>query len=337
MLINLGTPDKPTPRAVKRYLLEFLTDPRVIDRSWLFRNLLVRGIIVPNRFKESTKLYSSIWTSRGSPIKVYGKELSKKLNEQLGKNFIVKLAMRYQNPSIKEVLRAFQDEKLSHLMIFPLFPQYASATTGSIYQEVFSLIQKWWVIPALTCVHEYAGDPDFIQALCHGLKKRKLSDYDHILFSYHGLPEKQLKKADRFCYCFKHPHCCHELNEKNQSCYGALCHLTTRKMVEALNLDSDHYTHCYQSRLGKDPWLKPYLGEVLDRLGDQKKKRVLIFCPAFSADCLETLDEVAQQYQAAFQKKGGKTLDLVEGLNARDDWVEALKKQILRKLPSFYP
>jgi len=332
LLVNLGTPDSAKPQDVKRYLTQFLTDGRVIDIPWFFRQLLVRGVIVRKRYRDSSKLYQTIWTKEGSPLKIYGNEVKAKLQEALGERFSVALAMRYQNPSIEEALNKLQG--LKQLIIIPLFPQYASATTGSIYQEVFRILQKWEVIPALTCMSHFATNEEMIKAFCLSAKKRDLSQYDHFVFSYHGLPERQVQKADRCNHCLKSPNCCQMLTEKNQNCYSAQCVATTKAICEYLKLSKEKVSHCYQSRLGKDPWLQPYASETLEQLAKKGAKRLLVFSPAFVADCLETLQEIGIEYQAEFKKWGGEKLDLVESLNAKPEWISALKNMILKQLPT---
>ena len=332
LLVNLGTPDSAKPREVKRYLTQFLTDRRVIDIPYILRQLLVRGIIIPRRYKASSKLYQTIWKKEGSPLKIYSYELKGKLQESLGSTFQVELAMRYQNPSIEESLEKLRS--CEKIVVVPLFPQYASATTGSVYQEVFRILQSWEVIPSLVCLSEFSTDKEVIQAFCESAQENDLSEYDHFLFSYHGLPARQVQKADRCNHCLQSSDCCQKLTEKNRTCYAAQCVATTTAICQELRLPKESVSHCYQSRLGKDPWLQPYASDVLEKLAKKGKKRLLVFSPAFVADCLETLQEIAIEYQAEFKKWGGEKLDLVEGLNSRSKWVLALKSVILKQLPS---
>ncbi|CCB89250.1 ferrochelatase [Simkania negevensis] len=332
LLVNLGTPDSAKPRAVKRYLTQFLTDGRVIDIPFFLRQLLVRGVIIPKRYRNSAKLYQAIWKPEGSPLKIYSYELKDKLQEALGNSFQVELAMRYQTPSIEtglENLRSCQK-----IVLIPLFPQYASATTGSVYQEVFRILQTWEVIPSLVCMDGFATHEEVIHAFCQAARQYDLAQYDHFLFSYHGLPERQVQKADRCHHCLKTPNCCQELTDKNRTCYAAQCVATTAAICRQLKLPQEAVSHCYQSRLGKDPWIQPYASNVLEKLAKEGKKKILVFSPAFVADCLETLQEIGIEYQAEFKQWGGEKLDLVEGLNARPEWVSALKSIILTQLPS---
>lgn len=326
LLVNLGTPISPAERDVKRYLTEFLTDERVIDLPYLKRHLLVKGIIVPKRYRTSAKLYQSIWTEEGSPLLVYGRRVEASLQEQLGPEYKVRLAMRYQEPSMKTSLEDLRGVK--NLVVFPLFPQYASATTGSVYQKVFDILSQWEVIPSLRMISNYADHPALIEAFVAVSQTYALETYDHIVFSYHGLPQRHLKKADRTGQCLKDPDCC----KKNPACYKAQCTMTTQEIVKSLKLPSDRWSQCFQSRLGKDPWIQPYTSCVLKQLLKEGKKRVLVFCPAFVCDCLETLEEIGSEYRSQFLKGGGECLDLVEGLNDHPKWIDAIEA-IIKNAP----
>ena len=318
LLVNLGTPKSPHSQDVKRYLTEFLTDGRVIDIPSIRRHLLVRGVIVPKRYKESAALYQSIWGEKGSPLLFHGKKVEALLQEKLGEGYLVKLAMRYQNPSIKEGLEGLKG--CSKLVIFPLFPQYASATTGSVYQKVFEILGKWQTIPEVRFVGQYACHPSLIEAFAARGKEKDLEAFDHFVFSYHGLPERQILKGDQKGVCLKIKDCC----KNNPSCYASQCYATTLGIVQALKLPDGKWSHCYQSRLGKSPWIKPYTDGVLKGLA-KEKKRVLVFSPSFVADCLETLEEIGSEYAKEFQADGGETLELVEGLNDHPKWIETIE------------
>lgn len=329
LLVNLGTPDSQRPEDVKKYLTQFLTDGRVIDIPWLKRQILVRGIIVPKRYKESAENYSRIWTSEGSPLLMYGVKVKNLLQEALGDTFQVELGMRYQNPSIEEAVTALK--QCPELIVVPLFPQYASATTGSVHQEVMRVVSQWNRIPETQLINSYPTHPKMIEAFCERAKAFDLSSYDHILFSFHGLPEKQLRKADFHNHCLKAENCCATLNEKNRLCYSAQCHATGQAISQSLSLSPEQFTICYQSRLGKDPWVKPYASDIIEGLAEKGAKKLLVFSPAFVCDCLETIDEIANEYLAEFQGYGGETLDLVPGLNDHPMWIEALKSLVMQK------
>ena len=333
LLVNLGTPDSSQPKDVKRYLNQFLTDERVIDVPWLLRQFLVRGIIVPKRYKFSAKTYSEIWSQGGSPLMFYGKELEKALQKQLGSGFVVRLAMRYRKPSIKSGLLYLKKKKISNLIILPLFPHYASATTGSLYQEVFQILKSWPTIPSLQCIQEYSTHPGFIKTFVQQSQQYDLDSYDHILFSYHGLPQRQLRKSDGQGYCLKSKKCCQKITPENSSCYGAQSVATTRELALSLKLDPSRYTHCYQSRLGKETWMEPYTKDVIEKNARLGKKRLLVFCPSFVCDCLETLYEIGIEYRDLFREKGGHELDFVESLNTHPTWVETLESIIYDWIP----
>lgn len=336
LLVNLGTPLSHRPVDVFRYLNEFLTDPRVIDTPWLQRQLLVRGIIVPTRYRQSAEQYRRLWLEEGSPLLVHGRAVEQKLQLALGTTYQVVLAMRYQTPSILEGLEKLKQEQVEEIMILPLFPQYASATTGSVHQKVMQSLQNWQVIPKLVFMNHYFDHPLLIEAFCARAQQYILSSYDHILFSFHGLPEKQIRKADTTGQCLTQQ-CCQALCQRNRFCYKAQCYATARAIAARLNLDEKEYTICFQSRLGKDPWIQPYLGDVLQACVQQGQKRLLVFCPSFVSDCLETTCEITHEYGEKFKALGGKEVQLVEGLNSHPAWIEALRQMVLDQFPSEKP
>lgn len=327
LLVNLGTPDAPKPWSVFRYLNEFLTDGRVIDAPWLIRQILTRLIIVPTRFLSSTRAYQEIWTKEGSPLKVHGyalkEALEKLLEEGSAGSYDVFFAMRYQNPSIASVLKNIHKGNYKKLVVLPLFPQYASATTGSIYQRVMEEIKDWQTMPELKIINHFADQEKMIEAFVNRAQNFDLGSYDHILFSYHGLPKRQLKKANPKNCCLESADCCQA--QKNPSCYQAQTFQTTRALTQALGLSPDRYTHCFQSRLGKDPWLEPFTEATILKRAKQGDQRLLVFCPSFVCDCLETSYEIGQEYQELFVSQGGKKIDLVPGLGSHPRFVEGLK------------
>lgn len=329
LLINLGTPDAPTRGAVYRYLKEFLMDGRVIDINPIARTLLVKGIIAPFRSGQSAKLYKQLWTENGSPLKIYGEILNEQIQEKLGSEYVVRLGMRYQNPSIKSVLKEMMEQDLKEIIVMPLFPQYASATTGSVHEEVMRIVSKEQVIPDIKFINSYYDHPAFIKAFVARGKEHNIEGYDHILFSYHGLPKRQLRKADKCNHCFQVENCCETISTKNQYCYSAQCYATTKAIAKELNLSKDQYSVCFQSRLGRDPWLEPYTSDMLKNRYDKGDKRILVFCPAFVADCLETTIEISDEYAEEFEEMGGEHLELVTGLNDHPLWIQAVKEIIL--------
>ena len=330
LLVNLGTPDTPTRGAVYRYLKQFLLDPRVIDYPWLPRNLLVRGIIAPFRSGSSSRLYQRLWTENGSPLKFYGERLAAGLQQALGETYAVDLGMRYQNPSVESALDRLMQRQVQRIVVLPLFPQYASATTGSVHEEVMRILEQKQVIPELVLVNSYYDYDPMIRLFAANARQFQLDSYDHVIFSYHGLPQRQLRKADAFNHCLQTSGCCQCITPANQFCYSAQCHATTAAIVSQLELPEGSYTTTFQSRLGPEKWAQPYTSDVLDGLAANGARRVLVFSPAFVADCLETLVEISYEYQHRFEEKGGEKVDLVPSLNDHPEWIQAVKSLVLR-------
>lgn len=333
LIVNLGTPDAPSRGAVYRYLKQFLLDPRVIDYNWLARNLLVRGIIAPFRSGSSAKLYQLLWTEEGSPLKVYGERVAEGVQELLGDEFVVELAMRYQNPSIESALDRLYQKQVSEIIVFPMFPQYASATTGSVHDEVMRLLRKRDNIPDVKFINSYYNNEAMIEIFADNARQFDLDNYDHIIFSYHGLPQRQLRKADDFNHCLQGKDCCKTISQTNQFCYSAQCHATTQAIATKLELSSSQYTTSFQSRLGPEAWAKPYTSVVLEEKAEEGAKRILVFSPAFVADCLETIVEIGTEYQEEFEEMGGEKVDLVPSLNDDPRWIRTVADLIKSYAP----
>jgi len=330
LLVNLGTPDSPQVPDVRKYLREFLLDERVIDIPTVQRNLLVRGIIAPFRAPKSAKTYKEIWTDEGSPLLVYSKQLLKKMHGALGENYIVELAMRYQQPSIDNGLQKLKDERCSEIIVVPLFPHYASASFGSVVQKVMEIVGAWQTIPAIRFTGSFHNHPLFIKAFCAIGSAHQPENYDHVLFSYHGLPERQILKGADGNECLT-GNCCGNLHAKNYLCYRAQCFDTSRLIAAQLNIPDEKYTVCFQSRLGKTPWIKPYSSNVVEQLAKEGKRTILMFSPAFVADCLETIYEIAVEYHEEFKHAGGEKIQLVESLNDSQLFVDCLVDMIGKK------
>ncbi|MBT2560450.1 ferrochelatase [Pedobacter sp. ISL-68] len=325
LLVNLGTPDSPATADVKKYLDQFLMDERVIDIPKLNRTLLVKGIIVPFRSPKTAKLYKEIWNENGSPLLYYSRLQAKMLQERLGDDYQVELAMRYQSPSVASALANLKAGLVESIQVIPMFPQYASASTGSVMQLVMELVSKWPTVPPISFVNSFHDNELMIKVFAENAKKHHVESYDHVLFSFHGLPERQLLKCDHTgSYCLKSADCCQTLNDTNKFCYSAQGHDTARLIAKELNLSKDQYTVCFQSRLGKEPWVQPYTTDVLKKLAGEGKKRLLVFSPAFVADCLETLYEITVEYHEEFKALGGEHVQLVESLNDSPVFIEAL-------------
>ncbi len=332
LIVNLGTPDSPSVPDVRKYLREFLMDGRVIDIPAIPRWALVNLIIAPFRAPKSAKIYKELWTEKGSPLKIYGQANEKQLQAALGENYVVKLAMRYQSPSIENGLAEFQKMGFTNIIVIPFFPQYASASTGSVYEEVMRIVTKWQIIPEISIKNYFYNHPKFIKAFAdNGRKHLEKGEYDHIVFSYHGLPARQIRKGDCTGKVCQLGSCCDTIHAMNQHCYRAQCFETTRLLVAELGLKEGTYTTCFQSRLGRDPWVQPYTDDVVKELAAKGIKRVLAFSPAFVADCLETTIEVAEEYKEMFEEKGGEHWQLVESLNDSEAWVDLLVDLVKEK------
>jgi protoporphyrin/coproporphyrin ferrochelatase len=325
LLVNLGTPDSPSVPDVRKYLREFLMDGRVVDFPYAARFLLVNGIIAPFRAPKSAKIYQELWTETGSPLKYYGVVVTEAVQRELGPDYVVRLAMRYQSPSIDAGMAEFKLLGLTNLVVVPFFPQYASATTGSIYEKVMDILKTWQVMPELRFVNRFLEHPKFIEGFVErGRAKMQDHDYDHYIFSYHGLPERQIRKGDPTKQVCKLGDCCNSLHAMNQHCYRAQCFETTRRLVAALGIPEGKYTTCFQSRLGRDPWIKPYTEDLVKSMPKDGLKRVLAFSPAFVSDCLETTIEVGEEYKELFEENGGEHWELVDSLNDSPLWIETV-------------
>jgi len=331
LLIQLGTPDSPSVHDVRKYLREFLNDSRVIDIPWLARKILVNLIIVPFRAPKSAKVYKKLWTENGSPLLFYSESLKNKLQKLVGDSYDVELAMRYQSPSMDEALERMKKKNYDRILILPLFPQYASATSGSAADKAMKIIKKWWVIPEVKIITQYWDDEGYLNSFAERGKQYNADDYDHVLFSYHGLPVRQVDKVHFDGKSCSEHNCENEITEDNKYCYKAQCYATTRALAGRLNIPADKYTVSFQSRLDKD-WLTPFSDKVIV---DQAKKgagKLLVFSPAFVADCLETIIEIGDEYQQLFKEHGGEKIQLVASLNDNDGWVEAVRKLIEKNI-----
>lgn len=331
LLVQLGTPDSPNTPDVRRYLTEFLMDGRVMDIPYTGRSMLVKGVIVPKRAAKSAETYSTIWDEEtGSPLMYYSLQQQKMLQESLGEEYHVELAMRYQNPSLESALAKLQGMFLESIKVIPLFPQYASATTGSVIDKVMEIMRTWQYFPKVSFVSSYCEDELMIETFAEHGKQHDIASFDHILFSYHGLPVRQLGKVDPSGKLNCPDTGCDTCKkETNPFCYLSQCYATTRAIATKLNLSPEKYSVCFQSRLGKTPWIQPYTSDALHDLAKSGKKRLLVFSPAFVADCIETLDEIQVEYAEEFKEMGGEEVVMVESLNEDPRWIESLKQLVL--------
>lgn len=334
LLVNLGSPDSPKPSDVFSYLTEFLNDSRVIDINWLGRKVLVNGIIVPFRHRKSAKVYEELWTENGSPLIHYGRQCESKLQQRFASDAQMEtkvfLAMRYKNPSIESALAAIMKWSPDKIIVLPMFPQYASASTGSVIDKCMRVMRDMWVFPEIQFINQFWSDEGYLNAFANRGKLFNTADYDHVIFSFHGLPERQLDKIYDDRKCRNHT-CETEINEENKLCYKATCFATAREIAERCGIREEQYTVAFQSRLGKG-WIEPFSDEIIEQLAKKGAKKLLVFSPAFVADCLETTIEIGEEYQELFEKHGGEKIQLVPSLNDGDDWIDALESMVRRRL-----
>lgn len=312
LLVNLGTPDAPTTSALRRYLAEFLADPRVIEVPRVIWMFILHGIILRVRPKKSAALYKSVWTSEGSPLLAISKQQQLAIQQQLGDDYSVKLGMRYGNPSIASALRELQQEAVRKIIVLPLYPQYAGPTTGSSFDAVAMELKTWRWVPELHFINNYCDEPLYIEALANSVREHieKNGVPQKIIFSYHGMPKRYLTAGDP---------------------YFCLCQKTTRLVQEKLGLDKNLCLTSFQSRFGREEWLKPYTDETLENLPKDGIKNIAILSPAFSADCLETLEELAVENRHAFIAAGGEKYAYIPALNERADHIHALVELLKSK------
>lgn len=322
LLINVGTPDQCDAKSVHRYLKEFLSDPRVIDLPSYIRWPLLNGIILPLRYKKTTSAYQKIWQEDGSPQLVNSIKMTKALAAELGDDYQVELGMRYGQPSLQS---AFDKIKSANsILILPLFPQYSSAATGSALQMVLTASAKQWNIPHLFIQKDFYQHQAFITAYASLIREHlQNKNIDFILFSYHGLPERHIRKSQCKATCDKIDECPIP-HVNNQYCYRAQCFMTTKLIVQELGLSPDQFSISFQSRLGVRSWIKPYTDMVLPKLQKKKIKNIAVVCPSFVADCLETLEEINIRARKQWQKLGGEDFTFIPCLNDSKPWIKAL-------------
>lgn len=338
LLLNLGTPDSASVPDVRRYLAEFLSDPRVIDIHPLARWLLLHAIILRFRPKRSAAAYSEVWTEQGSPLLVHGKDLTAAVQARLGDSAQVRLAMRYGNPSIADALDAFAVDGIDRIAVLPLFPQYSAATTGSAIQACGDAALTRWNVPVLQFIGEHPDDPGYIAALADTLRPALQRPLDRLVLSFHGLPERHVRRSDpSAAHCLANADCCATLQSVNRRCYRAQCFATARALQAAAGLADDQVTVCFQSRLGRTPWIGPHTDSVLAELGAQKLQRVVVMVPSFVADCLETIEEIGMRGRETFVGAGGGEFELLPCLNASAAWVDGVVGLLAAQVPGLQP
>ena len=314
LLVNLGSPDSTNVEDVRTYLREFLMDKKVLDSPWIIRKTIVELFILPKRPEKSAEAYRKIWTKDGSPLIVYSKILRDMVQKQM--DIPVVLAMRYKNPSIEAGLQELYAQGVRDILVVPLYPQYTMSSTETVADKVLEIQKKSYKDTKINFLKAFYNHPDYIKVLGDSIKENLPEEYDKILFTYHGIPERHDNKALRAAKISKLP----------IETYRNQCFETTRLLTEYLQLPEDKYTTSFQSRLGRDPWIKPYTDYVLEEFPEQGVKNLVVCSPAFVADCLETLEEISMEGQEEFLKAGGEQFTYIPCLNDRQEWVDTLVK-----------
>jgi ferrochelatase len=330
LLVTLGSPSSPRIGDVRRYLREFLSDPRVLDIPRAARWLLLNLVILPFRPRKSAAAYAQIWSDEGSPLLVHSRALRDGVAKSLGPGFAVELGMRYGAPSIADALERLAETGVEGIIVVPLYPQYAAASTGSTLAKVFRLAAASWNIPEIQTLGPFYAHSGFISALA-AVAKPGLDAFrpDYVLLSYHGLPERQIRKSDiAGRQCLETPDCCKTIGATNRFCYRAQCFATSRALAAALELSPDDYDLAFQSRLGRTPWIRPHTDVVLPQLAARGIRRLAVICPSFVADCVETLEEIGIRARTQWREVGGEELLLVPCINAHPAWVETLAQMV---------
>ena len=328
LLVNLGSPDSPTPKDVKPYLDEFLMDERVIDVNPILRNIIVRGIILNTRPKRSAKAYAKIWWDEGSPLIIISERFTEKVRKHI--NLPIALGMRYGSMSIKGALQELKDQGVDDVLLVPLYPHYAMSSYETVVVKAMQDQQDHFPEMKLTTVPAFYHNADYIQVLSKSIKEGLADfDYDHILFSYHGIPERHIRKSDptKF-HCKIDGQCCSINSVAHHTCYRHQCYATTELVKKELGLDSEKVSTSFQSRLGSDPWLQPFTDKEFERLAEEGRKKLAVITPAFVSDCLETLEEIAMEGKEEFEEAGGQDFIHIPCLNDRDDWASLMSQWI---------
>lgn len=334
LLINLGTPDSPYPEDVRTYLDEFLMDPEVIDIPYPLRWILVKLLILKDRPHQSSAQYKTIWTKDGSPLYFYTKALTEKVKKHLHGEAEVEMAMRYGSQSIAKGVEALLRKHVTKMVICPLYPQYSLAATNSSVLAVQKVMKNLRTKVPVESIKAFYSEESYLEAVAKiSQKYLKNESYDMAIFSFHGVPERQVKKTDKTgSYCLTAKDCSLSIVEANIDCYRAQCYYTARKVAEKLNIPESKYRVAFQSRLGRTPWIKPYSDDLYRELPQKGIRNMVVLCPSFVADCLETLEEVSVRGEEEFKKYGGEKMTLIPSLNAEPEWVDAVL-EILKTAP----
>lgn len=326
LLINLGSPNSTQVKDVRIYLREFLMDKRVIDVPWILRKMIVELGILPKRPQQSAKLYESIWWKEGSPLVVISQRVKEKLQNKV--NIPVALAMRYQYPSIKQGIQELADKGVNEVLVIPLYPQYAMSTTETVVEKVKEVSRKYFKKVNFEYLPPFYKDKEYLKVLASSIKEKLPQDIDLLLFSYHGVPERHILKTDAFGQC-KIGDCCFQQGlESHKFCYRHQCYYTTEEIRKLLGLEKSKVKQTFQSRLGKNPWLRPYTDETLAKFPPEGIKKIAVIAPAFVSDCLETLEEIATEGKHIFLENGGTEFTYIECINDKEQWIDFLKLKV---------
>jgi ferrochelatase len=332
LLVNLGSPDSPAVGDVRRYLREFLMDPRVLDVPWPIRFCIVHCAILPRRPRQSAEAYRKIWRAEGSPLIVISRNVQAQLQRRISAP--VALAMRYQNPSIPSAIERLAAQGVSETLVIPLFPHYAMSSWESAVERVRQVVVKRAPRMVLKVVEPYYADPYYVAALVASAEEYLRAGYEHLLFSFHGVPERHLQMTDPTGrHCLQVRDCCNLASPAHRTCYRAQCYQTVTAFVKAAGIPETKYSVAFQSRLGKGLWLRPCTDLEIQRLAEQGKQRLLVICPAFVSDCLETLEEIGRRGRETFRRAGGRELTLIPCLNEHPRWLAALAEMVRQHFP----
>jgi protoporphyrin/coproporphyrin ferrochelatase len=325
--LNLGSPDSPSVHDVRRYLREFLMDPRVLDTNWFVRFCVVHFAILPFRPKQSAHAYQTIWTPEGSPLIVISRRLQENVQHLV--DVPVHLAMRYQNPSIEAAIKEIARGGATNLLLVPLFPHYAMSSFETAVERVKEVAGRIATGLNITVQRPYYDHPGYLQALVASAASYLEKPYDHLLFSFHGIPERQVRKTDPTGrHCLASPNCCDTPSPAHEVCYRAQCIKTAKAFASSAAIPNTKWSVAFQSRLGRDPWLTPYTDKRIVELAESGIKRLLVICPAFVSDCLETIEEIGMRGRESFLASGGQQFDLIPCLNTNPAWTQTLAEMI---------
>jgi len=334
LLVNLGSPKSTAVNDVKEYLDEFLMDEKVIDYRWIFRALLVKGIILNTRPAKSAEAYKTVWTEQGSPLIVITEQIQKKLQKLV--DVPVEIGMRYAQPSIEAGIQKLVDQGVSDIVLFPLYPQYAMSTTETVIDKAEEVKKEKFPNIKINYIQPFYNRDIYIDCLAESIKEKLPENFDALQFSYHGVPERHIYKTDPTKTCNLNDCCSRENNPSHQFCYRHQCFDVTNSVIQKLGLPKEKVMVTFQSRLGKDKWMEPYTDETLESIGKKGIKNLAIVCPAFVSDCLETLEEISVEGKEQFLHGGGENFHYIPCLNDEDRWIDVVKTLCEEKLNEFY-